>query len=140
MSSFWLLSRASRRFLKPSLSRSHSLYAVSSYHPTTTNKPNPNTNHKETPLIPFTHRYRWTPNYPEFDLRLVAHISSSSSSTTLKKDENRGSDGSKPEATWIDVFLPKQARPYAKLARLDKPIGTWLLAWPCMWLVILHIF
>lgn len=24
-------------------------------------------------------------------------------------------------------------RPYALLARLDKPIGTWLLAWPCMW-------
>jgi 4-hydroxybenzoate polyprenyltransferase len=91
-------------------------------------------------LIPFTHRYRWTPNYHEFDLMHVAHISSSSSSTTLKKDENRGGDDAKPEASWIDIYLPKKARPYAKLARLDKPIGTWLLAWPCMWLVILHIF
>ncbi|XWS54323.1 hypothetical protein CRYUN_Cryun10bG0080100 [Craigia yunnanensis] len=27
----------------------------------------------------------------------------------------------------------RAAQPYAKLARLDKPIGTWLLAWPCMW-------
>ncbi|KAK4479322.1 hypothetical protein RD792_014833 [Penstemon davidsonii] len=35
--------------------------------------------------------------------------------------------------SWIDVYLPQKARPYAHLARLDKPIGTWLLAWPCMW-------
>lgn len=37
------------------------------------------------------------------------------------------------ETSWIDLYLPQKARPYAKLARLDKPIGTWLLAWPCMW-------
>ncbi|KAL6591299.1 hypothetical protein ACP70R_049802 [Stipagrostis hirtigluma subsp. patula] len=35
--------------------------------------------------------------------------------------------------TWVDKWLPEAARPYAMLARLDKPIGTWLLAWPCMW-------
>ncbi|KAF5834249.1 UbiA prenyltransferase family-domain-containing protein [Dunaliella salina] len=29
--------------------------------------------------------------------------------------------------------LPPQAHPYAQLMRLDKPIGTWLLLWPCLW-------
>ncbi|XP_057976553.1 4-hydroxybenzoate polyprenyltransferase, mitochondrial isoform X2 [Malania oleifera] len=39
--------------------------------------------------------------------------------------------------SWIDLHLPELARPYARLARLDKPIGTWLLAWPCMWSITL---
>ncbi|KAG2662735.1 4-hydroxybenzoate polyprenyltransferase, mitochondrial-like [Panicum virgatum] len=38
-----------------------------------------------------------------------------------------------PPLTWVDSWIPEAARPYAMLARLDKPIGTWLLAWPCMW-------
>jgi len=29
--------------------------------------------------------------------------------------------------------LPRSWRPYARLARLDRPIGTWLLLWPCWW-------
>ncbi|XP_044264078.1 4-hydroxybenzoate polyprenyltransferase, mitochondrial [Tribolium madens] len=28
---------------------------------------------------------------------------------------------------------PKSVQPYLKLMRLDKPIGTWLLFWPCGW-------
>ncbi len=34
---------------------------------------------------------------------------------------------------WIDRRLPRVARPYARLMRLDRPIGTWLLLWPCWW-------
>ena len=37
------------------------------------------------------------------------------------------------EQSWIDRLLPPPARPFAYLARLDKPTGTWLLAWPCFW-------
>jgi 4-hydroxybenzoate polyprenyltransferase len=33
--------------------------------------------------------------------------------------------------------LPRAARPYASLMRLDRPIGTWLLYWPCAWSVAL---
>ncbi|URD59752.1 4-hydroxybenzoate octaprenyltransferase [Sphingomonas sp. KRR8] len=33
--------------------------------------------------------------------------------------------------------LPVAARPYASLMRLDRPIGTWLLYWPCAWSVAL---
>ncbi|XP_059070544.1 uncharacterized protein LOC131860184 [Cryptomeria japonica] len=39
--------------------------------------------------------------------------------------------------SWIDTYLPRWSIPYAHLARLDKPIGTWLLAWPCMWSIAL---
>jgi 4-hydroxybenzoate polyprenyltransferase len=33
--------------------------------------------------------------------------------------------------------LPQRIRPYASLMRLDRPIGTWLLFWPCAWSVAL---
>jgi 4-hydroxybenzoate polyprenyltransferase len=31
------------------------------------------------------------------------------------------------------AFLPAGLRPYALLARFDRPIGWWLLYWPCAW-------
>jgi 4-hydroxybenzoate polyprenyltransferase len=33
--------------------------------------------------------------------------------------------------------LPPRIRPLASLMRLDRPIGTWLLYWPCAWSVAL---
>jgi 4-hydroxybenzoate polyprenyltransferase len=33
--------------------------------------------------------------------------------------------------------LPKAWRPFASLARIDRPIGAWLLFWPCAWSVAL---
>ena len=33
--------------------------------------------------------------------------------------------------------LPPALRPYASLIRLDRPVGTWLLYWPCAWSVAL---
>jgi 4-hydroxybenzoate polyprenyltransferase len=33
--------------------------------------------------------------------------------------------------------LPPRLRPYASLMRVDRPIGTWLLFWPCAWGVAL---
>ncbi|MES2120382.1 MAG: 4-hydroxybenzoate octaprenyltransferase [Pseudomonadota bacterium] len=33
--------------------------------------------------------------------------------------------------------LPPRLRPYASLMRLDRPIGAWLLYWPCAWSVAL---
>ena len=32
---------------------------------------------------------------------------------------------------------PRSLRPYLRLARLDRPIGTWLLLWPCWWSIAL---
>jgi 4-hydroxybenzoate polyprenyltransferase len=34
---------------------------------------------------------------------------------------------------WIGRLVPRAADPYAKLMRLDRPIGTWLLLIPCWW-------
>jgi len=34
---------------------------------------------------------------------------------------------------WVERWLPAPARPYARLARLDRPIGTWLLLFPGWW-------
>ena len=33
--------------------------------------------------------------------------------------------------------LPAAVRPFASLIRLDRPIGAWLLFWPCAWSVAL---
>lgn len=33
----------------------------------------------------------------------------------------------------VDRVLPPGARPYARLMRLDRPIGWWLLLLPCFW-------
>jgi 4-hydroxybenzoate polyprenyltransferase len=38
-----------------------------------------------------------------------------------------------PRGSWVDRWLPAAARPYARLMRLDRPIGTWLLLFPCWW-------
>jgi 4-hydroxybenzoate polyprenyltransferase len=32
---------------------------------------------------------------------------------------------------WVDRFAPEPLKPYARLARWDRPIGFWLLFWPC---------
>ncbi len=41
--------------------------------------------------------------------------------------------GDMPADGWIDRYAPTAARPYLKLMRLDRPIGTWLLLFPCWW-------
>jgi len=42
-----------------------------------------------------------------------------------------------PNKSWIDKAAPVGFRPYLRLARLDRPIGTWLLLLPCWWGVAL---
>jgi len=34
---------------------------------------------------------------------------------------------------WVDRLAPVRVRPYLRLARLDRPIGSWLLLLPCWW-------
>ncbi|MBI1245973.1 MAG: 4-hydroxybenzoate octaprenyltransferase [Alphaproteobacteria bacterium] len=42
-----------------------------------------------------------------------------------------------PRDGWVDRLLPHAARPFARLSRLDRPIGTWLLLFPCWWSIAL---
>ncbi|GAB4118854.1 MAG: 4-hydroxybenzoate octaprenyltransferase [Rhodothalassiaceae bacterium] len=39
-----------------------------------------------------------------------------------------------PDATHkLLARLPRRLRPWARLARVDRPAGYWLLMWPCLW-------
>ncbi len=38
---------------------------------------------------------------------------------------------------WVDTRAPDWTRPYLRLSRADRPIGTWLLFLPCVWGVAL---
>ncbi len=42
-----------------------------------------------------------------------------------------------PSSTWADTLAPRPLRPWLKLARADRPIGFWLLMWPCWWSIAL---
>lgn len=38
---------------------------------------------------------------------------------------------------WVDAYAPEFVQPYFKLSRIDRPIGTWLLLFPCLWSIAL---
>jgi 4-hydroxybenzoate polyprenyltransferase len=39
--------------------------------------------------------------------------------------------------SWVHKLAPDFAWPYLQLMRADRPIGTWLLLWPCFWSILL---
>ncbi|WP_373635762.1 4-hydroxybenzoate octaprenyltransferase [Yoonia sp. SS1-5] len=43
------------------------------------------------------------------------------------------------KGNWVDRFAPGPTRPFLRLSRADRPIGTWLLFLPCMWGLALAI-
>ena len=45
-----------------------------------------------------------------------------------------------PRGNWVDRFAPGPTRPYLRLSRADRPIGTWLLLIPCLWGLSLAAF
>lgn len=53
-------------------------------------------------------------------------------SKTITGDLHNEKPTKKLAARLVDA-TPKKLQPYLKLIRLDKPIGTWLLFWPCSW-------
>ncbi len=48
---------------------------------------------------------------------------------TNEQPQGRIADAGK--GNWVDRFAPDWLKPYARLARWDRPIGFWLLFWPC---------
>jgi 4-hydroxybenzoate polyprenyltransferase len=38
-----------------------------------------------------------------------------------------------PPGNWVDRLAPATWRPYLRLVRFDRPIGAWLLLFPCWW-------
>ena len=59
--------------------------------------------------------------FPMTGERLVSPIMTSASTPDAVPDP------------WLFRVAPAFAHPYLRLARLDRPIGTWLLLWPCWW-------
>ena len=43
------------------------------------------------------------------------------------------------DGNWVDRWAPAPMRPYLRLSRADRPIGTWLLLIPCWWGLALAI-
>ncbi|MBE1295413.1 MAG: 4-hydroxybenzoate octaprenyltransferase [Rhodobacteraceae bacterium] len=43
------------------------------------------------------------------------------------------------KGNWVDTHAPAWSRPYLRLSRADRPIGTWLLPIPCWWGLALAI-
>lgn len=37
------------------------------------------------------------------------------------------------QGNWLDRYAPEWLKPYGRMARWDRPIGFWLLFWPCAW-------
>jgi 4-hydroxybenzoate polyprenyltransferase len=42
-----------------------------------------------------------------------------------------------PRGNWVDTVAPARTRPWLRLSRADRPIGTWLLLIPCLWAIAL---
>ncbi|MCW1919005.1 4-hydroxybenzoate octaprenyltransferase [Rhodobacter sp. KR11] len=38
-----------------------------------------------------------------------------------------------PKDNWVDLYAPVAVKPWLRLSRADRPIGTWLLFIPCLW-------
>ena len=50
-----------------------------------------------------------------------------------KTSKNAATAIADAENDWVDKWAPEYTRPYLRLARIDRPIGIWLLLWPCWW-------
>jgi 4-hydroxybenzoate polyprenyltransferase len=58
---------------------------------------------------------------------------------TIQSKEARGRVADAPSGHWVYRALPRTLWPFAQLARWDRPIGWWLLMWPCWWSAALAV-
>ena len=62
-----------------------------------------------------------------FSMTTDSAAAPTSSAQSLVTDEERPP----PPPTWVDKHVPAWLVPYMKIARIDRPIGTYLLFYPC---------
>jgi 4-hydroxybenzoate polyprenyltransferase len=48
-------------------------------------------------------------------------------------DASHGQVADAVKGNWVDRLAPPATRPFLRLSRADRPIGTWLLLLPCLW-------
>jgi 4-hydroxybenzoate polyprenyltransferase len=51
--------------------------------------------------------------------------------------EPAGAVADAPQGNWVDLYAPAATRPWLRLSRADRPVGTWLLLIPCLWALAL---
>lgn len=51
----------------------------------------------------------------------------------MTEAETQGQVADAVAGNWVDRYAPQWTRPYLRLSRADRPIGTWLLLIPCWW-------
>ncbi len=56
-----------------------------------------------------------------------------SMTVTGNTPETEGQVSDAVTGNWVDRLAPVWSRPYLRLSRADRPIGTWLLLLPCWW-------
>ena len=55
------------------------------------------------------------------------------------KPDKPGQIADAVKGNWVDNLSPIKLRPYLRLSRADRPIGTWLLLIPCWWGLLIGI-
>lgn len=58
---------------------------------------------------------------------------SAQSEGQVSPQESDGKVADAVRGNWVDTLAPAVTRPYLRLSRADRPIGTWLLLLPCWW-------
>ncbi|SMX38365.1 4-hydroxybenzoate octaprenyltransferase [Maliponia aquimaris] len=58
---------------------------------------------------------------------------------THQRPEAAGQVSDAVRGNWVDRWAPARSRPYLRLSRADRPIGTWLLLLPCWWGLLLSM-
>ena len=73
---------------------------------------------------------------PDVVMALRSSGSSGGEEEEEEEDSNNNTQQRERQNTLIS-HLPRSFQPYARLSRVDKPIGTLLLLYPCLWSTIL---
>ena len=55
------------------------------------------------------------------------------------KPDKLGQVADAVKGNWVDNLAPVKLRPYLRLSRADRPVGTWLLLIPCWWGLLIGI-
>jgi len=147
--------------LEPSIATSHNRYQTSNlYQRTTTMSMSAVSTRclgRSSSTTIISTRFFYTQSYPRYsdekkntnnvkDREQGANVKSNSSNSNqhslqddtqkvspiLTAEDQTATSKSEPSIHNIS-YIPKSLQPYAHLARLDKPIGTFLLLHPCLW-------
>lgn len=65
--------------------------------------------------------------------RVMAWVPVRMEEPTLPRSGAPGTIADAPARNWVDRHAPSGWRPLLRLGRYDRPIGAWLLLWPCWW-------